>query len=129
MIDWLRAYCLSFPEVTEIVQWEALVFKVAGKMFAVAALEPERHVLTIKCDPEKFEEMTECPGVVPAPYLARAKWIAFESEDAVPHQQLRTLVRESYDLVVAKLPRKVREGVTQASNAKVSPALRKRRQK
>jgi len=49
--------------------------------------------------------------------LARAKWIAFESEDAVPHQQLRGLIRESYDLVVAKLPRKAREELAKAASA------------
>jgi len=108
MIDWLRPYCLSFPHTTESVQWESLVFKVAGKIFAIAALEPEKNVLSIKCAEEKFAEMVECPGVVPAPYLARAKWIAFESEDAIPHQELRAMVRESYDLVVAKLPRKAK---------------------
>ncbi len=111
VIDWLRAYCLSFPQATESLQWESLVFKVAGKIFAIAALEPDRYVLSIKCAEEKFAEMLEYPGVAPAPYLARAKWIAFESEAAVPHQQLRALVRESYDLVVAKLPRKSREAI------------------
>jgi len=124
MIDWLRPYCLSFPHATESLQWEALVFKVAGKIFAVAALEPHNHVLSIKCAAEKFADMVECPGVVPAPYLARAKWIAFESEDAVPHQQLRGLIRESYDLVVARLPRKAREEL-----AKAAPAPRKQRRK
>ena len=108
MIDWLRPYCLSFPYVTEVMQWEALVFKVGGKMFAIAALEPEAQVLTIKCAEEKFPEMIERPGIIPAPYLARAKWIAFESEDAIPHKELRALIRESYDLVFAKLPRKTK---------------------
>jgi predicted DNA-binding protein (MmcQ/YjbR family) len=126
MIDWLRLYCLSFPHATESMQWEALVFKVGGKIFAIAALEPERHVLSIKCAEEKFDEMIECPGVVPAPYLARAKWIAFESEDAIPHQQLRALIRESYDLVFAKLPRKSRETL---ATAKPAPAPRKQRRK
>jgi predicted DNA-binding protein (MmcQ/YjbR family) len=124
MIHWLRPYCLSFPHTTESLQWESLVFKVAGKIFAIAALEPERHVLSIKCAEEKFAEIVECPGVVPAPYLARAKWIAFESEDAVPHQQLRELIRESYELVFAKLPRKSRETLL-----KPSPAPRKQRRK
>jgi len=124
MIDWLRTYCLSFPHATESLQWESLVFKVAGKIFAIAALEPERHVLSIKCAEEKFAEMVECPGVVPAPYLARAKWIALESEDALPHQQLRALIRESYDLVIAKLPRKSREAL-----ATPAPAPRKPRRK
>jgi predicted DNA-binding protein (MmcQ/YjbR family) len=126
MIDWLRPYCLSFPHATETLQWEALVFKVAGKIFAVAALEPEAHVLSIKCAEEKFAEMIECPGVVPAPYLARAKWIALESEEAVPHQQLRALIRESYDLVFAKLPRNVRETL---ATTKPVPAPRKQRRK
>jgi predicted DNA-binding protein (MmcQ/YjbR family) len=124
MLDWLRPYCLSFPHATESVQWEALVFKVAGKIFAVAALEPERHVLSIKCAGEKFAEMIETPGVVPAPYLARAKWIAFESEDALPHQQLRAMIRESYDLVFAKLPRNRRESLTTPE-----PKPRKQRRK
>jgi predicted DNA-binding protein (MmcQ/YjbR family) len=128
MIDWLRPYCLSFPHATESLQWEALVFKVAGKIFAAAALEPERHVLFIKCAEEKFAEMIECPGIAPAPYLARAKWIAFESEDAVPHKQLRSLIRESYDLVFAKLPRKARAALAEPA-AKSAPAPRKQRRK
>jgi predicted DNA-binding protein (MmcQ/YjbR family) len=143
MLEWLRPYCLSFPYATESLQWEALVFKVAGKIFAIAALEPDRHVLSIKCAEEKFGEMVECPGVAPAPYLARAKWIAFESEDAVPHQQLRGLIRESYDLVFAKLPRKACESLAEEparrptaerdrSNTKRAtpvPARQKRRRK
>jgi predicted DNA-binding protein (MmcQ/YjbR family) len=108
MLDWLRPYCLSFPHATESLQWESLVFKVGGKIFAIAALEPVRHLLSIKCAAEKFAEMIELPGVVPAPYLARAKWIAFECDDAIAHPQLRSLVRESYELVFAKLPRKTR---------------------
>jgi predicted DNA-binding protein (MmcQ/YjbR family) len=109
VVDWLRPYCLSFPHVTESMQWgDHLVFKVGGKIFAITSFEPVQHVLTIKCAPEKFDEMTERPGVVPAPYLARAKWIALESEDALPHKELRAMVRESYDLVWAKLPKKTR---------------------
>ena len=126
MIEWLRPFCLSFPHATESLQWEALVFKVAGKIFAIAALEPERHVLSIKCAEERFAEMIECPGVSPAPYLARAKWIAFESEDALPHQQLRSLIRESYDLVFAKLPRNAREELTTVTPA---PKPQKQRRK
>jgi predicted DNA-binding protein (MmcQ/YjbR family) len=124
MMDWLRAYCLSFPSATESLQWESLVFKVAGKIFAIAALEPDRYILSIKCAEEKFAEMIECPGIAPAPYLGRAKWIAFESEDALPHKQLRAMIRESYDLVFAKLPRSSRETLL-----KPAPAPRKQRRK
>ena len=112
MLDWLRRYCLTFPHTTESMQWEALVFKVAGKMFAVAALEPGQYFLTIKCPPEKFEEMLEKPGIAPAPYLARAKWIALEDPDAVSQGELKAMIAESYHSVVAKLPKKTREALS-----------------
>lgn len=109
MIDWLRPYCMSFPHATESIQWgDHLVFKVGGKVFAITSFEPVQYVLTIKCAPEKFNDFVERPGIAPAPYLARAKWIAFESEDALSHTELKSMIRESYDLVCAKLPKKAR---------------------
>ena len=74
-------------------------------MFAVTPLEPARVWLSLKADPEVFAELTEQPGVIPAPYLARAKWIAIESAQALPQSELAALLRKSYDLVAAKLPR------------------------
>jgi predicted DNA-binding protein (MmcQ/YjbR family) len=108
-IEWMRRHCMSFPHATEQVQWvKDLVFKVGDKMFAVAALEPGAHVFSFKCTPEKFGELVEMPGIVPAPYLARAQWVAFEHEDALPRPETKRLLRESYDLVFAKLPKKTR---------------------
>jgi predicted DNA-binding protein (MmcQ/YjbR family) len=108
-IDRIRKHCLSMPHATENVQWgNDLVFKVAGKMFAVAALEPGPHWLSFKCSPEQFAELIEQPGVVPAPYLARAHWVALENEDALPLTEIKRLVRNSYGLVVAKLPKKTK---------------------
>lgn len=72
-LEWLRALCLSLPGTSEQVQWENhLQFKVSGKMFTVASLEPVAHVLSLKVTPEEFAELVECPGIVPALYLARA---------------------------------------------------------
>lgn len=108
-IEQLRKLCLSLPGVTEQVQWgDNLVFKVGGKMFAVAPLEPARVWLTIKADPEEFADLTERPGIIPAPYLARAKWIAIESAHILPQSEVETLLLRSYDLVAAKLPRAAR---------------------
>jgi len=105
-IDQLRKLCLSFPGTTEQIQWENnLLFKVGGKMFVVIPLEPARLWLTLKADPEEFVDLTERPGIIPAPYLARAKWIAIESPDTLPQDEVAALLRKSYDLVVAKLPR------------------------
>ena len=107
-IEWFREHCLSFPHATEQVQWvKDLVFKVGGKMFAVAALEPGSHVFSFKCTPEKYAELTETPGIVPAPYLARSQWVAFERADVLPRGETKLLVRQSYDLVFAKLPKKL----------------------
>jgi predicted DNA-binding protein (MmcQ/YjbR family) len=120
-IDQLRKLSLSFPGVTEQIQWgDDLLFKVGGKMFAVTRLEPAKVWLSLKATPEKFAELTERPGVVPAPYLARAKWIALESPDALPDAEIAQLVRESYGLVLARLPRKTRETTAKVSSARAS---------
>jgi predicted DNA-binding protein (MmcQ/YjbR family) len=109
-IDQLRKLCLGFPGATEQTVWEGdLTFKVANKMFAHTVLEVAPVWLSFKCSPENFAELTERAGVIPAPYLARAQWVALESRDALPLEELIGLLRQSYELVVAKLPRKTRE--------------------
>jgi predicted DNA-binding protein (MmcQ/YjbR family) len=109
-IDQLRKLCLSFPGATEQTVWEGdLTFKVANKMFAHTVLEVAPVWLSFKASPENFAELTERPNIIPAPYLARAQWIALETRDALLIDELARLLRESYDLVVAKLPRKTRD--------------------
>jgi predicted DNA-binding protein (MmcQ/YjbR family) len=110
--SWIRDLCLSFPSVTEHVIWgNDLTFKVAGKMFAHAVLEPAPVWLSFKASPENFYELTECPGIIPAPYLARAQWVALETKEALSPTELSVLVRDSYDIIVAKLPRKTRDSL------------------
>jgi predicted DNA-binding protein (MmcQ/YjbR family) len=107
----VRRFCLSLPHTTETVQWgNDLVFKIGGKMYAVACLEPGEYFMSFKCSPETYAELVEREDVAPAPYLARASWVALRSPDALPAGELRTLLRDAYDLVLAKLPRKTREG-------------------
>lgn len=121
-IDQLRDICLSLPGATEQIQWGYdLVFKVAGKMFAVTPLEPAPVWLSLKATSEEFAELTERQGIIPAPYLARAKWIAIESPNVLSNAEVATLLRTSYQLVVAKLPRRTQEKLTSAK-----PAPRKR---
>lgn len=124
-IEQLRKLCLSFPSATEQIQWgDDLLFKVAGKMFSITPLEPARVWLSLKVTPENFAELTERPGIIPAPYLARAKWIALESRDALSAAEMATLLRSSYDLVVAKLPRKTRDAILRGhSRASVNPRV------
>jgi predicted DNA-binding protein (MmcQ/YjbR family) len=107
-IEWIRQYCLSHPHTTEQIQWGSdLLFKVGGKMFAGVPLEPARVWLTVKADPEEFPELIERQGVIPAPYLARAKWIAIENERSLPRTEVLRLVSKSYEMVFANLSKKL----------------------
>ena len=106
-IEWVRRYCMKLPHATETVQWGAdLVFKIGGKMYAVVVLEPAPVCMSFKCTPEDFAELTERPGVIPAPYMARAQWVALESQESLPAAEIKKLLKKSYDLVLAKLPKK-----------------------
>jgi predicted DNA-binding protein (MmcQ/YjbR family) len=125
-IDELRKLCLGFPGVTEHQIWgEDLTFKVGNKMFAHSVLEVARVWLSFKASDEKFAELVERQDVIPAPYLARAKWVALESREAIPPTELRELLREAYDLVVAKLPKKTQASLTQKPKAKERPKKKK----
>ena len=109
-IEQVRAHCLSFPHVTEKVQWgNDLVFKIAGKMFAVTILEgASKYYLSFKCTPEKFAELIEQDGIDPAPYSARYHWVALRQFNVLSERELKALVRDSYDLVFEKLPKKLK---------------------
>ena len=119
----LRQYCLSLPHVTEKVQWGSnLLFCVGGKMFSTIELEPGHpHRFAFKCGDERFAELLEREGVTPAPYLARAKWVALAGFNTLPPAELRQYVREGYEIVLARLPKKQREELGRA------PARRARR--
>ncbi len=124
-VDWLRELCLSFPGATEQIQWGSdLLFKVGGKMFAATPLEPASVWLSFKASSENFVELTERQNIIPAPYLARAQWVALENKDALPPDELARRLRDSYDMIFAKLPRKTREFISSAK-----PAARKSRSK
>ena len=114
-VEFVRKFAMSLPHVTEQIQWEDhLLFKIGGKMFAITSLGPEGPRLSLKTTPEKFYGLTEIPGVIPAPYMARNHWVALERWDAVRRNELQELIRESYDLVFAKLPKKTQAQLTGA---------------
>jgi len=122
-VDFIRDLCLSFPNATEQVQWgDDLVFKIGGKIFAVTPLSAQhRLVLCVKTTPDKFYELTEIPGVIPAPYMARNFWVALERWDALRRAQIEDIVRESYALVFAKLPKKKQAELSAPSAKKSTP--------
>lgn len=106
--DSLRELCLSLPDSTENLQWgENLCFKVRGKIFAIVDLSQGKLTpITLKCEPEKFDELLDVEGISQAPYVGRYKWILLENSAVLPSSELEALIRQSYDLVVAKAPKK-----------------------
>lgn len=125
----IREFCLSLPHVDEKVQWgNDLLFRIGEKMFAVVALEPSHGVLlSFKCTPEKFAELVEQDGIIPAPYVARYHWVAFERFDAVPELQLKELLRNAYQLVLEKLPPKIKAGLKSQPAPPARAAKRRKR--
>src|SRR5689334_19947102 len=103
----LDAICGAWTGVTRSIKWEVdLVYSVGNKMFAVmCTLGPERGRLSFKVEPERFLELTDQPGIAPAPYMARAFWITLANPRQF-EQQLEAFLRRSYELVKEKLPKK-----------------------
>ncbi len=134
-IDWVRQFCLSLPHTTEKLQWEdALVFKVGDKMYAVVSLDPGETWISLKCSADEFVALVERPGVIPAPYLARAQWVALETEDALPRDEIRRLLAAAHSLIFAKLPKMVQKKLSavptrkrRAKSSKRPKASNKRR--
>jgi predicted DNA-binding protein (MmcQ/YjbR family) len=111
----LREYLLRLPHVVETMQWGAnLVFWVGdkvigGKMFAVINLDDDqRAVLSFAAGPERYAELLETEGVVPAPYLARAHWVAIRHWGVFRSSELEELIELARRLVYDKLPRRTR---------------------
>ncbi|QDQ11487.1 MmcQ/YjbR family DNA-binding protein [Streptomyces spectabilis] len=104
----LRTFCLSFNDVVEDFPFgpETSVFKVAGKLFALSALDREPLTVNLKCDPEiALQLRAQYPDIVPGWHMNKRHWNTVTADAGLPDQLVRELVEDSYDLVVAGLPR------------------------
>jgi predicted DNA-binding protein (MmcQ/YjbR family) len=132
-LESVRKYCLTLPHTTEVIQWvDHLLFKVGGKMFAVMSLEPRGNVLSFKATPDQFFELQELDGIVPAPYMARAQWLALERFDALRDDELRDLLATSHRIIFEKLPKRTQAALIAGKSAappkqtpKKNPAINK----
>jgi predicted DNA-binding protein (MmcQ/YjbR family) len=107
-IEAAKALCRSFPGCTEDIKWGAdLVFSVGSKMFAVTEVADQAKGISFKVEDERFLELTDRPGIVPAPYLARAKWVYVENGAKLADKEAAGLLRRSYELVFSKLTKKL----------------------
>jgi predicted DNA-binding protein (MmcQ/YjbR family) len=108
-IDAIRKYCLSLPHATEGMQWgDNLLFRIGEKIFTIVALDQTPPQMSFKCTPEEFAELVEREEIIPAPYMARNHWVLVKTPDALPRAELKRLIKDSYGMVAAKLPKKVR---------------------
>ena len=105
----LQSIVGGWPGVDSGLKWDDdLVFTVAGKMFCVLCVRgPLAGRLSFKVEDGRFLELTERPGFVPAPYLARAHWVLLAQPEALAPDELRGFLRRSYELVRAKLTKKL----------------------
>jgi predicted DNA-binding protein (MmcQ/YjbR family) len=110
----LRTYCLAKPGTTEERPFgpDTLVFKVMGKMFALTGDELEPNSVNLKCDPDDalfFRNQFE--GITAGYHMDKRHWITVDLKGSVPETLIFELIDDSYEMVVAKLPRKDREAL------------------
>ncbi|HEY6976937.1 MAG TPA: MmcQ/YjbR family DNA-binding protein [Chitinophagaceae bacterium] len=108
-IEQIQKLCLSWPGVTEDVKWgNDLCFCIAQKMFCVVGMS-QPLMVSFKCSNEDFEELCERKEIVPAPYLARSKWVMVRKVSALSKKEWEQFLKKSYELITAKLPLKQRK--------------------
>jgi predicted DNA-binding protein (MmcQ/YjbR family) len=115
-VERIREFLLKLPHVEETMQWgENLVFwagdkAIGGKMFALANLDGSgKGVLSFHAGPDRYNELLENEGVIPAPYMARIYWVCLEQWDVLPQRELEALLTRAYELVFAKLPKRTKD--------------------
>ena len=111
-----RAFLLTLPLVEETLQWgNNLVFwvgdkAIGGKMFALINLEGDgQAVMSFAAGPEGSSELLEIDGIVAAPYLARAHWVAMERWDVLRKSELESRLRAAREIIEQKLPKRTRD--------------------
>jgi predicted DNA-binding protein (MmcQ/YjbR family) len=103
-----REYCLNKPGASEEIPFgpDVLVFKVARKMFALAALDELPTTVNLKCDPDLALDLRDrYEQVRPGYHMNKKHWNTVEIEGGIPDAELRKMIDHSYELVIKRLPR------------------------
>ena len=105
----LKARCLALPGASEEFPFndEVSVFKVGGKMFALSALDAGPPLqLSVKCDPELAAQLRSAyPAITAGYHLNKRHWNTITLDGSLPDETVTDLLGDSYDLVVASLPK------------------------
>jgi predicted DNA-binding protein (MmcQ/YjbR family) len=110
----IRALCLALPHVRETLNWGyVLVYwvgdrEIGGKMFALTNVDGGTPVLSFHCGAERFHELLEREGMIPAPHLGRAHWVAMERWDALRPREVEEELKLAHGLIYEKLAKKTK---------------------
>jgi len=111
-----KKLCAGLPGATQDIKWGAdLVFSVGGKMFAVTCDDAAASKISFKVDDDAFLGLTGRPGIIPAPYLARAKWVQIENLKAVPDDEAAALLTRAHAIVFGKLTKKLQREIMEGA--------------
>src|SRR6266853_6078881 len=124
-----REYCLSKPQATEGTPFgpEVVVFKVGGKMFALASLDEVPATANLKCDPDLALDLRDrYEQVRPGYHMNKKHWNTVEIEGCIPETELRKMIDHSYDLVVQSLSRTSRPRIPHAAALRRAVAAKRR---
>jgi predicted DNA-binding protein (MmcQ/YjbR family) len=115
----IREICLALPHAAETLNWgHVLVYwvgerEIGGKMFALASLDGEwmarpGPVLSFHCGAERFHELLEVEGMIPAPHLGRAHWVAMERWNVLRPREVEEELKLAHGLIYEKLPKRTK---------------------
>jgi predicted DNA-binding protein (MmcQ/YjbR family) len=111
----IREICLALPNTAETLNWEqVLVYwvgerEIGGKMFALTNADGMGDVvLSFHCGAERYDELLENEGIIPAPHLARAYWVALERWDALKPREIEEELARAHALIYNKLPKRTK---------------------
>lgn len=103
----VQKFCQSLPGTTEDMKWgHNLVFSVGEKMYALLGVDQDPVALSFKTDPEQYHQMINLPGIRPAPYLARAQWVAMVLDGTYDMNTIQPWLKEAHQIILAKLSKK-----------------------
>lgn len=107
-LDFISQYCRSLPAATEDIKWgHDLCFSIGEKMFCVISLEAP-HTFSFKVADDEFETLSVTNGFIPAPYMARSKWVLVNDPSVCTRKQWEKYIFNSYEMIKSKLTAKKR---------------------
>jgi predicted DNA-binding protein (MmcQ/YjbR family) len=133
-VERARAFLLGLLHVVETMQWgDNLVFwvgdkAIGGKMFCLLNLDAGAHgVVSYSAGQERFAELVEQEGIVPAPYMARIHWVAVERWDVLRNAEWESELRAAHEITLSKLPQRVRDVLAMPERAQSKLVAERRR--